>query len=160
MNPKMMKLFLELLKDSHRSDRQLARELGTSQPTITRMRNKMEKEGLIQEYTIIPHFIKMGFEIFAITLIKTKFDPELRKRAGKWVMTKPNIVMCARSEGLGKNGVVVSLHKSYSDYSDFITEFMEEWCDTVEDYESVIIPFGGMVLKPFSLKYLADISDE
>ncbi len=48
---RMKKLLLELLKNSHRSDRQLAREMGTSQPTVTRMRNKLEKNGWIKEYT-------------------------------------------------------------------------------------------------------------
>ena len=37
------KLLSELMKDSRRSDRQLARALGVSQPTITRTRTKLEK---------------------------------------------------------------------------------------------------------------------
>jgi len=159
-NIMMMKVAAELLKNSHRSDRELAKVLRASQPTVTRLRNKLEKEGFIQEYTIIPHFIKMGFEILAITLTKTKFNPELRERGAKSMMANSNVVMCAKSEGLGKNAVIVSLHKSYSDYSDFITKFMEEWRDMVEDYDSVLISLGGIVLKPFSLKCLAELVQE
>ena len=62
----MMKVAAELLKNSHRSDRELAKVLRTSQPTVTRIRNKLEKEGFIQEYSIIPHFVKLGFEILVI----------------------------------------------------------------------------------------------
>ena len=48
------KLLSELIKNSHRSDRELAKAIGSSQPTTTRLRNKLEKEGYIREYTIIP----------------------------------------------------------------------------------------------------------
>ena len=63
------KLLRELLKNSKRSDRDLAKILKVSQPTITRTRHKLEKSGMIQDYTIIPDFEKMGFEILVVTLI-------------------------------------------------------------------------------------------
>ncbi len=58
------------MKNSHRSDRELAKAMGISQPTITRIRRKLEKEGYIKEYTIIPDFNKLGYEILAFTFIK------------------------------------------------------------------------------------------
>ncbi|NIO38282.1 winged helix-turn-helix transcriptional regulator, partial [Candidatus Bathyarchaeota archaeon] len=45
-------LLRELLKNSKRSDRELAKILGVSQPTVTRTRNRLEKNGMIQDYTI------------------------------------------------------------------------------------------------------------
>ena len=38
---RMMNLLLEFLKDSKRSDRELAKVLGVSQPTVTRMRQRL-----------------------------------------------------------------------------------------------------------------------
>lgn len=147
-----------MLKNSKRSDRELAKALKSSQPTVTRMRNKLEKGGVIQEYTMLPAFGKLGFEIFAITLTKTKFDPELTERALKSVNAKPNIIFCAASEGLGKNGIIISVHKSYADYSRFMTEYMVEWRDVIEAYDTVLVSLaGGWVGKPFSLKYLAEL---
>jgi DNA-binding Lrp family transcriptional regulator len=158
MKKLMMELVGEFLKDSKRSDRQLAKALKTSQPTLTRMRNKLEEQGLIEQYTIIPAFGKLGFEILAITLTKTKFDPELTERAVKSVNAKPNIIFCAAAEGLGKNGIIISVHKSYADYSSFITEYMVEWRDVMEAYDTVLVSLaGGWVGKPFSLKYMAEL---
>jgi DNA-binding Lrp family transcriptional regulator len=48
------------MKNSRKSDRQLARAIGTSQPTVTRIRSRLEKEGYIKEYTMIPDFGKLG----------------------------------------------------------------------------------------------------
>jgi len=50
----MMKLLSELLKDSSRSDRKLGKILGVSQPTVSRTRNKLVKDEVIQQFTIIP----------------------------------------------------------------------------------------------------------
>jgi DNA-binding Lrp family transcriptional regulator len=44
-----LRLISELMKNSRKSDRELARTIGTSQPTVTRTRNRLEKEGYIKE---------------------------------------------------------------------------------------------------------------
>ena len=46
MKDRMMKVLLELLKDSKRSDRELAKVLGVSQPTVSRTRWRLVKEGI------------------------------------------------------------------------------------------------------------------
>jgi DNA-binding Lrp family transcriptional regulator len=60
---KMIDLLYELIKNSRRSDRDLAKILHVSQPTITRMRKKLETNDFILEYTLVPNFAKLGFEI-------------------------------------------------------------------------------------------------
>jgi DNA-binding Lrp family transcriptional regulator len=69
------KLLSELLKNSRRSDRELAKSIGTSQTTTTRLRTKLEKEGYVKEYTIIPNFSKIGYTIMALNFFK--LDPKL-----------------------------------------------------------------------------------
>ena len=58
-----LRLISELMKNSRRSDRELAKATGVSQPTISRMIKKLEKERIIKEYTMIPDFVKLGYEI-------------------------------------------------------------------------------------------------
>ena len=43
----LQRLLLEYLKDSNRSDRQVAKELGVSQPTVSRLKAKLLKEGFV-----------------------------------------------------------------------------------------------------------------
>jgi DNA-binding Lrp family transcriptional regulator len=65
-----LRLISELMKNSRRSDRQLSKVLGISQPTVSRMLKKLEKEGVIKEYTMIPDFTKLGYELIVITLAR------------------------------------------------------------------------------------------
>ena len=65
-------LVSELMKNSRRSGRELAKILQVSQPTVTRTRTKMEKEGYLREYTVIPDFRRLGFQLTSFILVKLK----------------------------------------------------------------------------------------
>lgn len=69
MKPVELRLIAELMKNSRRSDRQLAKVIGVSQPTVSRLMTKLKKEGYIREFTMIPDFNKLGYEIMGITSI-------------------------------------------------------------------------------------------
>ena len=152
----MYSLLLELLKDSKRSDRELAKVLGVSQPTVSRMRSRLVKEGIIQDFTIIPDFVKMGYEIMAINCFKSKNSKELAEKAKKWMMSKSNIIFVAAAQGMGKNGIMISLHRDYTDFSNFLAEVMAEDESVMEDYDTMLISLKGRIAKPLSLKYLAE----
>ena len=157
---RMMSLLLELLKDSKRSDRELAKVIDVSQPTVTRLRSRLVKEGMIREFTVIPDFVKMGYEIMAISCVKKrKAVTELEQKAVDWMNKYPNIIFAARAEGMGKDGVMISLHKSYTDFSNFVAEQLRHWGDEVEDYDTVLVSLKGIIVKPLSLKYLAELKE-
>jgi len=156
MKKTMRKLLCELLKDSKRSDRKLAKVLGVSQATVSRMRNKLVKDGMIQEFTILPDFPKMGYEIMAISLAQTKMGPEIEEKAKKYMNKHPNVIFVARAEGMGKNGLMISLHKDYADYSHFFMNHLVYWRDIIENHEEILVSLKGPFVKPFSLRYLAE----
>ncbi len=119
-----LRLITELMKDSRRSDRELARALLVSQPTITRKRRKLEKEGYIKEYTMIPDWQKLGYQLMAFTLVNMKdcMTTDDAKESGLQYLTDmhnkaPNeAVFFQRGIGANHSGIVVSFHKEYSEY--------------------------------------------
>jgi DNA-binding Lrp family transcriptional regulator len=153
---RMLSLLLELLKDSKRSDRELAKVLDVSQPTVSRMRSRLVKEGIIQDFTVIPDFVRMGYEIMAINCFKSKSSKELAEKAKKWMMSKPNIIFAAAAQGMGKNGIMISLHRDYTDFSNFLVEVMAEDETVMKEYDTMLISLKGRIVKPLSLKYLAE----
>ncbi len=115
-----LKLISELMKNSRRSDRELAKAIGVSQPTISRTIKKLEKEGYIHEYTMIPDFSKLGFEILAITLLrrpKGVSAAELDKlmAMGREIARKKGMktILALRGMGLSYDVAVISVHESY-----------------------------------------------
>lgn len=155
MKERMQMLLLELLKDSSRSDRKLAKVLGVSQATVSRMRNNLVKDGLIKEFTIIPDFVELGYAIMSISFVKTKMGTEMRKKAEKYVEGHPNIIFMTKAQGMGRNGLMISLHKDYAEYSDFLTDLLQYWGDDVEERDDILVNLKGPFVRPFSLRYLA-----
>ena len=91
MKKRMMNLLLELLKDPKRSDREIAKTLGVSQPTVTRRRQRLVKEGWIKDFTVIPDFVKMGYEIMAIIFFKLRVTEASVEKAIKVRFTELSI---------------------------------------------------------------------
>jgi len=162
---KMDKLLRELVRDSRRSDRELARAIGTSQPTVTRNRKLLE--AYIRSYTIVPEFQKVGYEIFAITFAKAKTygKEDVEKKldlAKKWTIQHPNVLFASDGEGMGKDAVMMSVHRDYSKYADFLRDYTAKFSDFITDVQSFIVSLKtGTLTKPFDLAYLSeDISIE
>ena len=118
-----LKLVSELLKNSRRSDRDLAKAIGVSQPTVSRLIKKLEKEGIIKEFTMIPDFCKLGYEIMALTFFNLKREPSPEESEKAREISQEHsekslleIVMLERGMGLGYHGVIVSFHEDYPSY--------------------------------------------
>ena len=155
------KLLRELLKNSKRSDRQLAKILKVSQPTITRTRHKLEKTGMIQDYTIVPDFKKMGFEIMTILLVKIlprAMSPEAITKAKEYATkAHPHVILSTLGEGMGMNGVAISFHKSFTEFQRHMNQLRLEWKDFLEDIQIFFVTIGEGEFKRLSLTYLKDV---
>lgn len=162
--PLELKIVSELLKDSRLSDRQLAGALRTSRANIARRRARVE-EKLITGYTVIPRLREIGFEIVAFTFVKNQQQAystsekteEAVERTREWFEKHPNVVFASAGEGLGFDGLLVSLHKKYSDFVRFKKEHDDELRNLVIDSQSLIVDINPKtILKTFHLKYLSD----
>jgi DNA-binding Lrp family transcriptional regulator len=161
-NKRMTRILSELIKNSNRSDHKIAKVIGISQPTVTRLRNQLEKEGYIQEYTIIPNLNKMGYSILALFCIKYKaHKQDLVKEMSKDAATKhSSTVFSSRAQGMGKNAISISLFKNYREYAEYINNLSSKWDDLIEDWSSMLVDLKGPILKPFSLRYLVEKAQE
>ena len=159
------KIIAELLKNSKLSDRSLAQKLGVSQPTVSRRRMMLEKT-VIDNYTLVPKWDKIGYEILAINFVKIKLAiatdekyEAVRERGTKWLMRQPNIIMAGASRGMGMDAFNISIHKNYADYDEWFRNFRGEWGDLVDDIQSVIVNLrGGEIIKPLNFKHLSEIT--
>jgi len=120
------------------------------------MRWRLEEEGWIKDFTVIPDFVKMGYEIMAIVIFKLEVTKASIEKAIKVTMARPNIIFASEAEGMGKNGVIISLHKNYTDFSNFLSDLRLEGIDDLQDFETLLISLEGRIIKPLSLAYLAE----
>jgi len=158
-----LKLVAELLKNCRRSDRELAKAIGTSQPTVTRALRRLEEDGYIKEYTIIPDFKKLGFNILAITFLKRPKDvsaEELEKlmELGKEIAEKKGMksVLALRGMGLGYDVSIVSLHEDYSSFLEVLEGIKQFPHSDVATIQSFLIDLNDKVqYRPFTFSFIS-----
>jgi len=158
---KLVKLLFELIKNSKRSDRDLAKTLNISQPTVTRLRKTLEKEA-IEQYTVIPDLSYMGFEIVALTFARTKeLVHPLWDKGKKWSNTQPNVIFVSTGQGMGEDAIIVSIHRDYADFVKFYQIFRRDWGEELQNFSTFLISIrGSVVMKPFSFNYLIETHKE
>ena len=153
----------ELIKNSRLSDRQVAKRLDTSQPTVTRRRTQLEKEGLL-DYTGVPDLKKLGFEILAFTFGKwsTQKTPDAHDDEVKeFVRKHPCTIFMSTGSGLGWDRVCISVHKDYSDYSRVIREMKESLRPYCESFSSFIVSLqSDDIIRNLTFKYLTKLLQE
>ena len=155
---RLASLLLEYLKDSNRTDKQIAKILGVSQPTVFRMRNRLLKEGLVRHFSAIPDLAKMGYEIMVFSFVKFNMEhvKEIEEKAIEWVQSHPEIIFSSRAEGMGMDAITVSLHKNYAEFMNFLMENKNEGRHFMAEVDYILVDLGGNVIKPLSFKYLAE----
>jgi len=154
------RLLRELLKNSKRSDRELAKILKVSQPTITRTRHKLEKNGMIKDYTITPDFRKMGFELLVINFAKLRPEillPERSEKLREFAAKFPNTMFVSTGEGMGMNTMRISFYRNYTEYHNSLNLMKTKWKDIIKDIQSFIVAIGEGEFKRFSLTHLKDV---
>ena len=157
------RILAELIKNSRLSDRQLAKNLGISQPTVTRRRTMLQKERLV-EYTAIPDLRKLGFEILAFNFANWKQEAsseENIREAKAFISKHPSVMFVSTGRGLGADRVSVSAHRNYADYHRYIQELKEHWGANIERVDSFIVSLqNDNLLRNLTFKYLAEILNQ
>ena len=161
-----LQLMSELIKNCRRSDRDLAKAIGTSQPTITRRRTKLEKERLIESYTAIPNFATLGFEIMAFSFYswrhKTTGARALKdadvfmERFHAFLAGHKNIIFTSNGHGFEMDTMMMSVHKSYADYVKLMKAVNNEYGNYLLKTNSFIVSLQDVVGRIMSFRHFAD----
>jgi DNA-binding Lrp family transcriptional regulator len=166
------RLVSELLKNSQRSDRELAKALRVSQPTVSRLKKKLENQGVIREYTIIPDFHQLGYDIMAVIFLKLGQDgsslspqqlEEMFSKSRKLEKDNPRTFLLVKTGiGLNHDMIVISLFHDYSEYADYIRMIKTESTAELSPYfeggsiEAFVINLEGKThYQPLTLSRLA-----
>jgi Lrp/AsnC family transcriptional regulator len=157
LKEKELRILSELVKNARRSDRELAKVTGVSQPTVTRARTRLEKAGFVREYTIIPDLRKMGYELLVFTLMSfAENKPELFDKAREWIKKQPSVIFANNGEGPGMNSMMLSIHRNYSSYTCLISELRRDWQPNLTKLQSFIMSLErtDLVIRDFSFRHL------
>jgi DNA-binding Lrp family transcriptional regulator len=110
------KILAELLLNSNRSNRELARAIGVSAATVINHIQRLESAGVITEYTVMLDFERLGYELTVIMTVTVS--------RGKLLETQREIdklpYVCAVYDVTGQiDSVVIAKFKNRRELSEF-----------------------------------------
>ena len=115
------KLLKELLSNSKRSFRELAKAIGVSAATVINHVLRLESGGVIRDYTVLLDHERLGYELTVVTEIIVSKGKLLETDAE--IAKIPNV--CAVYDITGQtDAMVVAKFKSRSDLSDFTKKLL------------------------------------
>jgi hypothetical protein len=87
------------------------------------------------------------------------------EKAKQFISKYPNVVFASSGNGLGMGRMIISVHKAYSDYTEFMREMRTEWSGLLTSLESFMISVSVDAMpKQFTLsnlmKYLTPASND
>jgi hypothetical protein len=102
----------------------------------------------------------MGFEILALTFIKTRAEALTSKtmeESIKYSTEQHSGIFASTGEGLGMTAVIISFHKNYTDYHKQLNRLRIDWKELIENIQTFVVSIGEGEFKRFSLTYLKDV---
>lgn len=135
------RILIELLKDGRKPDKHIANDLHMTQPTVTRIRQKLEKKGVIRCYRPDLNEKKLGFTLAVLTFFVWRDSSETKsiKECIEYIVRHPHVVYFSGGEGLrGKNSAIISLHIDFADYENFSKELRERFGRNMYGFEQFV----------------------
>ena len=110
------KILAELLKNSNRSNREIAKAIGVSAATVINHIQRLESAGVITDYTVMLDFERLGFELTVIM--------DVTVSRGKLIETQEEIAklpyVCGVYDVTGQiDSVVIAKFRNRRELSEF-----------------------------------------
>jgi len=141
--PNTRKVFNEILKRPFQSDRAIAKKLGISQPTVTRVRTYLTNRRILT-YAAIPDFEKIGYSLISLTEHSVAQEKDYLKE----LKSTPGVILIWQTFLRESKGVyyVIAVHANFKEYIDFIRFHNGSSLDVALTSDIKHIGFAGLTI--------------
>jgi DNA-binding Lrp family transcriptional regulator len=133
-------VLIALIKNARVSDQYIAQELGTSRPTVAKIRKRLEKK-YIRQYSAYIDFHDIGLDVLVITLFR--WDDFSKKKemnlVFNFIKTLPFVLRFSNGVGVGSMTMaLVSVHENFESYEKFWEKIQEIGKENIREVQAFI----------------------
>lgn len=146
------KFLLSLLESGAKSDAQISREIKVSKATTSRIRKKLEKNRIIEDYIPIIKLEKIGVEIFQVLLLQwIRFgDTKLSEKVFSEWEADPHIIFLAHGQGANFTTVLFMGFKDIHEYDEYSKQFRAKYSNYIGKTEIIILPSDKVIKNDYT----------
>lgn len=149
MTVRERQVLLELIKNARISDQKMARKIGTSRPTVLKIRQRLENK-YIKNYSATLDFSDLGLDVIATTFFR--WDDFSKKKEMKqvfdYIKKLPFVIRFCSGVGMGSmTMIIVSIHIDFREYEQFYEDIQEKGGDNIREAQAFISSTKDMYKK-------------
>jgi DNA-binding Lrp family transcriptional regulator len=133
-------VLLELFKNARTSDQEIARRIGTSRPTVIKIRQRLEKK-LIKKYVATVDYEDIGLHVMATTLFRwNDFSKKKEMKAVfDYIRKLPFVNRFGSGVGMGSMTMIItSVHEDFKSYQAFWEDLHEKGGENIMEVQSFL----------------------
>ena len=153
INKSEKEFLIHLLKDGHKNDAEIAKEVSMSKSSIHRIRQKLENSGVIADYIPIIDLDKIGVNVFFVVMFEWQSfeDEALTKKSFSDIQKDNHVVFFGNGEGSeGHTSVLFLGFRDVYEYTLYFREFRKKYGKSVGHISSFMIPSKEILKNDFT----------
>ncbi len=147
------KFLFSLLRDGHKTDAEISREIKLSKASVGRIRKRLEEDKIIVDYIPIVNLDAYGINLYAVVSFEWRgiSNPALTKKLEEEFVSTPQVLYFASGES-SHNLNYVSMFGFFniSDFHDFFNEFRKKYGENIGQVETFFIPANNVIKQDFT----------
>ena len=132
---------MRLAKGTDNNDSQIAKEMGLNRSSVSRMRKKLVKEGLLTGSTPTLDLEKLGVCFYYVLVFQWNAfaDKKLTKKMEDEFTSTPHTTYFAEGSNPNSKYIAKMAFLSFEEYNDFLAEFKGKYGKSISGLESFFI---------------------
>lgn len=150
---KMEISFLRALFDGNKPDSAIAKKIGVSKASISRIRTKLEKEKILSGFLPVLDLEKLNINLFAIVTFEwTNFKNEkLTQEMESFISKDPHTILFAEGESAdGLNYAVYAGFSGLDDYQEYSKSIRKKFENHIKKINVFFIPIKKILVQDYS----------
>lgn len=143
----------KIIENPKTSNMTIAKELGITSAGVGKIRNKLERQGVIQSYGVQLNYSTLGLETFGILHIKVTAEG-WKYRGGlgiqDFIASNPNVVAVYRIPGRQVTHILLCAFRNIKEFDTFLHVIQAQLSDYIEIVESHVFSTNSIIKNSFT----------
>ena len=129
------------MQNREKNDSEIAKAIKTSKPSVSHMRKKLEREGILAGCTPMLDFEKFGVSFYTVMVFRWNAysDRKLTEAMEKDFTSTPPVVYFAEGANPNSKYIAMMAFLSFENYNNFLEEFRSKYGKQTSDLETFFV---------------------
>ena len=147
------KFINSLFQSASSTDSEIAKKIGVSKASVSRIKKKLQKEGVLVAFTPVVDFEKLDITLFATIIFEWKnfSNEKLTKEMEEWLVKNSHTILVSEGESVeGLNYMVYAGFRNIEDYHEYSRDFRKKYEESIGAVKVFFTPIKKILMQDYA----------